>query len=139
MRSSHRKVAPATQSLARAVRSSRCAGRGNHAGWAPLLFFLNPGTPQRFLAVRRFRVEISPIHSSEELRLTDRVLLPIIVCTSILRPPAMAGPRGKKSPARWFAEISPRLHGWRQNIFLLPAVLFPHLARAFQPPPSVVS
>jgi hypothetical protein len=31
------------------------------------------------------------------------------------------------------------LHGWRQNIFLLPAVLFPHLERELQLPPSVVS
>ena len=31
------------------------------------------------------------------------------------------------------------LHGWRQNIFLLPAVLFPHLERELQLPLSVVS
>lgn len=37
------------------------------------------------------------------------------------------------------AREGPGLHGWRQNISLLPAELFPHWEKASQPPRSVAS
>ena len=57
----------------------------------------------------------------EEFRLTVWDATDIIVCTSILR-----RSNKLKSAARSGCERP----GWRQNIYLLPAVLFPHLARA---------
>src|SRR3974390_665800 len=77
-----------------------------------------------------FRVGFSPngvaaekilMIGREEFRLTVWNVANIIVCTTILR-------RSKKleSAARSGCERP----GWRQNIYLSPAVLFPHLARA---------
>jgi len=62
-----------------------------------------------------------PFYRRKELDLTEPPLMPIIVCTSILR-------RSKQSGTLALSLCG--LPGWRKNIYLLPAVLFPHLVRA---------